>query len=357
MAFSRSYREIGNSDALQGRDRHAIVGLSGWLFADLLLAVAVIFLVVESKSVLPESPPPPQQPVDGLIVRLRFNPELPLGEKEGLPVWRQVDAEMKGDITVGVDVEFTDSGGNSKPVRDFGGTLEQIVEDIGIAATIGGQKFEGGETGWRVTSLIARQGGSSYQLHLEPSIGFQSATVEIVINEQAVLDEDGNTNLESPPLIFLVQRRPDTVIDTKKASQVRITVRSESCDPTKNPGAVAELVTSIKEVDVFKINVAQPVQKRKTLSQNFVDWVKGDDGFGSAARVGFLFIYGSGSGGEKIAEDWTECVVKAIEYLGWRGEIDVSEEQLPVKQFKADGITKRQLQLELYFFSGVPASD
>ena len=348
MAFSRSHRKFGNPDAPQGRDRHAIVGLSGWLFADLLLAVAVVFLVAETTPVGGEElrNTDPNSPA----VTMKFNPKLPKSDDDGTPVWRQVDAEESGRFAVGIEVEFTE------PVKDFGGSLEQIYNDILISATVGGNTFEGAETGWSVKSLTPKPGGKLYQLRLEPSIGFQSATVQIVINERAARDEDNNSNLASQPLTFLVQRRPDTVIDTKKASQLRITVRSDSCDSSK-PEEVLDLVRSIKQVRVFDVNVATTGQKRETLARNFVDWVASDKGFGSAAKVGFVFIYGSGGGGVKIAEDWTNCVVKAIEDLGWLGESNSLEAQLPVKQFKADGITSRQLQLELYFFSGVSASD
>ena len=349
MAFSRSHRQFGSPDAPKGRDRHAIVGLSGWLFADLLLAVAVIFLVAETTPVGGEVLRKPD--LNSPAVTMKFNPELPKNEDDGLPVWRQVDAEESGSFAVGIEVEFTER------VKDFGGSLEQIYKDISISATVGGNKFEEAETGWSVKSLTPEPGGRLYQLRLEPSVGFQSATVQIVINERAARDEDNNSNLASQPLTFLVQRRPDTVIDTKKASQLRITVTSESCDASK-PEAVLALVRSIKQVKVFDVNVATAGQKRETLARNFVDWVASDDGFGSAAKVGFVFIYGStGGGGEKIAKDWTNCVVKAIEDLGWLGETDSLEAQLPVKQFKADGITSRQLQLELYFFSGVSSSD
>jgi len=348
VAFSRSHRQIGNPDAAQGRDRHAIVGLSGWLFADLLLAVAVVFLVAETTPV--GGVELLKTDLDSPAVTMKFSPELSESEDDGLPVWRQVDAEESGSFAVGIEVEFTE------PVKDFGGSLEQINNDISISATVGGSKFEGAEAGWSVKSLTPEPGGKLYQLQLEPSIGFQSATVQIVINERAARDEDNNSNLASQPLIFLVQRRPDTVIDTKRASQLRIPIGSDSCDSSK-PEAVLDLVRSIKQVRVFDVNVATAGQKRETLARNFVDWVASDEGFGSAAKVGFVFIYGSGGGGVKIAEDWTNCVVKAIEDIGWLGETDSFEAQLPVKQFKADGITSRQLQLELYFFSGVSASD
>ncbi len=352
MAFSRRHRQVGNFDTPQHRDRHAIVGLSGWLFADLLLAVAVIFLVAQTKPEFGQSDSSETVVASNgaPVATLSFDPELLVGEEEGLPVWRQVDAEVSGDPTVGINVLF------SEPVRDFGGTIEQLAQDIGISATIAGQKFQGTDTGWSVKLLRADQGGKSYQLRLEPSIGFQSATVEVVINQRAVLDEDGNPNPKSQPLIFLVQRRPDTVIDTKKASQLRVTIRGTSCDATKE-SEILELVAAIERVEAFDINVATAGQNRKTLTGSFVDWVKSDDGFGSAAKVGFVFIYGSGSDGEKIARSWTDCVVQAIENLGWLGDSVSLETQLPVKQFKAEGITARQLQLELYFFSGVSSSD
>ena len=313
--------------------------------------MAVIFLVAQST---PEYAAgdvvEPVAASDGApVATLTFNPELPKSEEGGLPMWRQVDAEESGVSAVGVDVEFTE------PVRDFGGSLEEVAKDIVISATIDGQKVEGVETGWSVKSLKANSGGKVYQLQLEPLIGFQSATVEIVINQRAVLDEDGNPNPKSQPLIFLVQRRPDRVLDTKKASQVRVTVRG-TCSDAPKESEILELVAAIERVEAFDINVANDVKDRKPLTGSFVDWVKSDDGFGSAAKVGFVFIYGSGSDGEKIARLWKDCVVQAIEKLGWLEDTDSSGTQLPVKQFKADGITKSQLQLEMYFFSGISAS-
>lgn len=352
MAFSRSHRQPGNPDEPQRRDRHAIVGLSGWLFADLLLAVAVIFLVAQTvPRFAEEESEEAVKAAEGVpVANLSFEPELPVGEAEGLPVWRQVDAEESGDSTVGISVSF------SEPVSDFGGSLEQIAKDIGISATIDGEKFQGSETGWSVKSLTAEPGGKTYQILLEPSIGFQSATVEVAVNQRAVLDEDGNPNPASQPLIFLVQRRPETVIDTKKASQLRVAVSGQSCEASSEV-EVANLVAAIEKVDEFDINVATTGESRETLKKNFVSWVEGTEGFGSGAKVGFVFIYGSGKDGVSIAEDWTECVVQAIANLGWLGDSDAEGIQLPVKQFKADAITTRQLQLELYFFSSVSEPD
>lgn len=50
MAFHSKVGSISRSARTNRRDKESILGLSGWLFADLLLAIAVIFLVVQDKS-------------------------------------------------------------------------------------------------------------------------------------------------------------------------------------------------------------------------------------------------------------------------------------------------------------------
>ena len=49
MAFHSKGGSISRSARTNRRDKESILGLSGWLFADLLLAIAVIFLVVQDK--------------------------------------------------------------------------------------------------------------------------------------------------------------------------------------------------------------------------------------------------------------------------------------------------------------------
>jgi hypothetical protein len=49
MSFHSKGGSISRSTRTNRRDKESILGLSGWLFADLLLAIAVIFLVVQDK--------------------------------------------------------------------------------------------------------------------------------------------------------------------------------------------------------------------------------------------------------------------------------------------------------------------
>lgn len=58
MAFHSKDGSISRSSRNYRRERESILGLSGWLFADLLLAIAVIFLVVETKATADEGSTP-----------------------------------------------------------------------------------------------------------------------------------------------------------------------------------------------------------------------------------------------------------------------------------------------------------
>jgi hypothetical protein len=82
MAFHSKDGSIARSARTHRRDKESILGLSGWLFADLLLAIAVIFLVVETKAADEGSTPitttttttstvaPPPSKTVGLIANL-----------------------------------------------------------------------------------------------------------------------------------------------------------------------------------------------------------------------------------------------------------------------------------------------
>jgi hypothetical protein len=53
MGFHSKGSSISRSARTSRRDKESILGLSGWLFADLLLAIAVIFLVVQDRPAEP----------------------------------------------------------------------------------------------------------------------------------------------------------------------------------------------------------------------------------------------------------------------------------------------------------------
>ena len=68
MAFHSKGGSISRSARTNRRDKESILGLSGWLFADLLLAIAVIFLVVQDK---PSPKADPKKPTVEEVAKLK----------------------------------------------------------------------------------------------------------------------------------------------------------------------------------------------------------------------------------------------------------------------------------------------
>lgn len=350
MAFSRSHRQVGAEDGPEERDRHGIVGLSGWLFADLLLAVAVIFLVAsEVPKFANESAGENATTATGApVATLSFEPELPINE-DGIAVWRETDVSASEVAEVGIQVVFTE------PVRGLGEDLEDLAADVVLSALIDGETRTAGETGWSVKTLKSVDPGRAWLIALSPAAGFKSSTMQLTLRQGAVVDEDSNPNPEAEPLVFQVQRRPDTVIDTKKASQIVVGVQATSCDVKSNSAVIENLIREIQSVDTFFIDVAS--DKRVQIKDDFVSWVRGAKGFGENPRIGFAFIYGPGNSGARIAGGWKDCTIRAFETLGWLSVDTTSAPELPMKFFKDDEIARNQLKIEMYFFSALGSSE
>lgn len=344
MSFSRSHRRISSSQEKSGRDRHEIVGLSGWLFADLLLAVAVIFLVASIEPVFSSqtSSTPDPNPDESPVVSLAFVPPLPIPELGGMPVWNEADRLAAGEnYGVVVEVNF------SEPVTNFGESIEDIGNDIKIVA-------EGGEvSGWKVQNITLEKdsNGTIYSLLLEPSLSSRSGKVSIQVVAQAVLDGDGNTNAKSVPLDFLVQSQKEKRIDTENSSQLTIDLRGRSCNDSNKNSMSDDLAKSIKSLSKWLVDVADDDNKRREVSSasgegNFGQWI--EKNYGETARVGFVFIYGPGADGRRIASKWQECIFTAFKQLKY---LDIEVESLAYKTFKDEALVDGKLKLEIYFYA------
>jgi hypothetical protein len=324
--------------------------LSGWLFADLLLAVAVIFLVAtEPPQFADEADAENATSAAGApVATLSFEPELPVNE-DGIPVWRETDSSGSEIAEVGIQVVF------SEPVRGLGEDLEDLAADVILTAQIEGEKRAANDTGWSVKLVKPVDPGRSWLLTLSPTAGFKSSIMEVSLRQGAVIDEDGIPNPEPKSLVFQVQRRPDTVIDTKKASQLVVGVQAASCDADSESAVIERLIREIRGANRFFVDVAS--DQRVQISENFVSWVRSSQGFGENPRIGFAFIYGPGDSGARIASGWRECTIRAFEDLGWLTVDSTSTPELPMKFFKDDEIARGQLKIEMYFFSALGASE
>jgi len=349
VALSRSHRVIGAEDGSHRRDRNAIVGLSGWLFADLLLAVAVIFLIAtETPDFGDESEDDDPVATEGAPTAvLAFQPALPVNES-GVPVWSEADVSETEIAEVGIRIVF------SERVSGFGENLEDLAEDVILESLVDGAKKEAGDTGWSVTALNPADPGRVWLLTLSPAAGFKSAVVEVTLREGAVVDEIGTPNPRPEPLVFQVQRRPDTVIDTDKASQIVVRVSPQACRGPNQQKLTESLIREIENVDRFFVNVAssQPTD-RVEVKENFNTWVRSGKGFGESPRIGFAFIYGPGEDGTTIASTWRECTLEAFRVLDWLAAAGETATELPMKFFRDDAIGRGQLKIEMYFFAAL----
>ena len=162
MAFvSRNQRNV--REGRNRRDKGAIVGLSGWLFADLLLGVAVVFLIGSEK-------PSVNSSADGV------RPTLEIESVEN--VQKGTESWSVNDRSFTIKVEF------SEDVRNFG--ADDLV-------------FQGEANDWvgKVTEPADENAVSkSFTLEIVPSQDLVAGSFEIFIPEKSAFSESsgiGNT--------------------------------------------------------------------------------------------------------------------------------------------------------------------
>lgn len=130
MSFHSKGGSISRSTRTNRRDKESILGLSGWLFADLLLAIAVIFLVVQEEpsdtgAVTREN----VAKLEGQVLDLQkqvdeFKKTTPPTEKSGLI------ASAKEQLTITIP-----GGATAKSDSAFRARLQQSSLTIGIEPT------------------------------------------------------------------------------------------------------------------------------------------------------------------------------------------------------------------------------
>lgn len=124
MAFHSRSGSISRSARTNQRDKESILGLSGWLFADLLLAIAVIFLVVQDKTKAADA---------GTGATTTTSTSLPPAKKTGLIADRS--RQLRVIIPGGASLGSTSQGFRDKLARasfrfDDGGQTEISVDSL-----------------------------------------------------------------------------------------------------------------------------------------------------------------------------------------------------------------------------------
>lgn len=293
MSFT-SRRGVERAGRPARRDRNGLVGLSGWLFADLLLGVAVIFLVGSEV---------PQKGLEG--EGKSFGVEI---ESVDETVDKSVEVWEVQNQTFKLKIVFDDE------VRAFG------IEDI---------KVKGEADQW-VASFYGDESsdgaGREFEVELTPKSGLGSGVFTVEIPADAAFRSDGSGNRPTSRDFKVVTCFPYSGIDTNKSDKIELV------------GAAGSSVVYLKNILEVKAEIKTALNDEKL--------------------VGFMIIFGSGPDGDTTAKRNKVNVVKALSELGLvpSGATSVcgqsrSEDLLPTLEYKDEALDDGNLGLRLYFLT------
>ena len=325
MSFSRSHRRPSSGSDRGKGDRNEIVGLSGWLFADLLLAVAVVFLIASISPVFSSEPPLNPSDDGPPTVALSFLSELS-EEVAGLPIWNE---DTQKEPVIRIEAKFSES-------VTFG-----EEKDVLISANRETNLLEGYSTGWRV--VLSKSTDKLWTIELVPTNLRNLGTIEIKIEAGAVVDRDGDKNLESESLKFFAKGKLEKRIDTKNSSQISINRPKSEC----NESNLAENGDKLKQIinnSSYIFGLAGELEP-KTGVGTLGSYTK--ETYGDGARIGFVFIYGPGDN-DRIARNWQPCIFDAFKKLNY---IATDGVEIAFKTFKDADLSEEKLKIEMYFYS------
>lgn len=304
------------------RDGDRLVGLAGWLFADMLLALAVIFLVV-------------QQPAGEKTISKSS------GKRPTVQIVETMDRPMRRN---GIDRQWNSSDGEIVLLLRFSEDVDGLEQPM-AGDSNGDIVFRGEAAGsWYVADLEGATGSKrEFVLKINAPEGYEAGKVAVIVSKGAAFS-DGNPNVESEPFEFNVSLRPEKQIDTEQGVFINF-VRSRSC--AANPYAATEnIVDKLLIADSFKIGNPQSSEsQRQLVSEGLVSWVRRK--FSSNARVGFLIMYARDRG---TALEWKACVLRALSDPGL-GYVDPTKAEIPVKVLKDEVLPDNDVRLEMYFFN------
>ena len=295
MAFvSRNQRNF--RDGRNRRDKGAIVGLSGWLFADLLLGVAVVFLIGSEKPSLSGS--------DGGI-RPTVQIESVENVQEGRETWNVNDRSFM------IKVVF------SEKVRNF--EAEDLV-------------FEGQANGWISRIKEPSEGGSaseSFTVEIVPSQELIAGDFELVIPEKSAFSvANGIGNMNKKQKFTVVNCFEYKGIDVNRGEE-KVAIRGGFSNSTEY--LTAELEKQLE----------QPIKNRDQIGFVIL-FGGGDDGKRRAEQSEAKVIDALVTLG---------LVPKASANGGNSGSCgdSLSDSDFPILFYKDDGQPTSDLQLNIYY--------
>jgi hypothetical protein len=279
------------------RDKGAIVGLSGWLFADLLLGVAVVFLIGSEKP-----------SISGVAERngpsVRF--EAVDNIETNQDVWNVNDRPFK------IEVVF------SEKVRGFD------ASDL---------QFTGEANDWFVKIIEPKESkavAERFVLNVEPSQGLTAGEFSMFIPEKtAFSEESGSGNSDFKKSFKVVKCFEYKGINP--ASEQRVTISGGYLKDTES--LIAALQNELEDA----------IGERDQIGFLIV-FGGGKDGSNLAKKSG-----------DKIRSSLASLglVPKAIPGGGDLGscEVSLSEDDFPILFYKDDGLPTSDLKLNIYYMN------
>lgn len=298
MAFvSKNQRNV--REGRNRRDKGAIVGLSGWLFADLLLGVAVVFLIGSEKPSVSSSS-------EG------DRPTLEIESVENVQKGKESEPWSVNDRSFTIKVVFSEN------VRSFG--ADDLV-------------FQGEANNWvgKVTEPADENSVSdSFTIEIVPSQDLVAGSFEILIPEKSAFSERKGIGNRGKKQKF-------TVVNCFEYKGI---------DPA-----------SLQKVNLSGGYLKGEKEIIQALSKELDSQVKNRD------QVGFLILFGGGKDGKVLAERSEDKIRSSLASLGLVPKADaessnadscgvsVSENDFPIIKYKDDGQSRNDLQLNIYFMN------
>lgn len=319
MSFSRG--DSGRGSGARQRGRGRILEMSGWLFADMLLALAVVFLVVQDTT----GPDLEAAQVGSAPnVEIRPSPDSRFDVKDGEFRW----SSNQGPAVIEIEFDQQVAGFEQPAAGERRGDI-RFSEDT--------------PEGWYVASLerVQQVDGVVYRAELNVPDDYRPGKVSVFVPQSAALSAGKVPNLQSATFTFQALPRPEEQIDTKQG--VVLVLNEANVCPINPAEGTARVKRGIESAMSFEYGPPSG-EKRIPVSEDLTNWITNE--FTSNARVGFLFIYGSSDSETQRARDWKPCVTAALKELGY-----ISSEDIPVKPLMDRVLKGNQFGLEMYFFT------
>jgi hypothetical protein len=322
---SLASRRQGQGQSRQDDAKSSIVGLSGWLFADLLLALAVVFLVASDR------------PAESLAT----------------------DAKVED-----IDVEFseTESGAPISQISTVDESLSVWVRfSEEVLFNLDGLEIEpNDEWSFRFVDYVPARPSRSFQIRLNPESA-RNSKVTLTVKERSALssERDNVWNRASSLTISVEICEALAGIAVKPSDTARFQINGGL---SKSTDEIVKWLSSSEREE-------SGTDRKSSEDEGFGDarliWDEIQRPLNERRNIGFAILFGgyiknqeSANQGQKRARDREQVVKQALRDLGLLDLATTnissscpSADDLPIRPFGDSGVGVNDLKFEFYFYN------